>query len=868
LPLPPAWFDAVGTIHSLRKGLRKRLAVRVGDDGPYALVLVEGGEVQRHPAAELPAAVQLEPGVLDGARSSAGRLVHLAAAVATGRVNHRWAPDELRRAAVAAARDQVAKRLLAVDALAVGMGDLVAEVGLTPSEYAWLTAVRAAAAGDATQVVHAVTALPTDAYRQKLVLLLKVAAAVAVAPGGIDAAGLSAQLQPFLGDEPLAAVLHRLFGAPVDGPTLASDAAWLAEALALPPQLVAAVDAGLHHVLDDDPAGEPEPLLVDAGPNVRALVSARTGTSVVRAEDVRGLPPAIADDLVDAGLLGAAVVSEAGVPGDDGLYLRARTAPAHLTDAELAALDHREEQARRTFPLPDPGAIAELGDSPLLRHFRQLALLRLHRVDEMVFDHLQPPGRRHVEHLLAALAAAEEGGGDGTSGLAAHLTDEVLADPTTWPVLTGLAGPHALTPTASLAERFPAFCEWLALQAAREQLYVGSWSAAVDAADRCLALATAENVRDEALNLKACGLHYLDDDTAAIAALEEAIAGVHSDAHLANIGVVAARLRPDLAARYLARLVRDAPRMAMRVAAGLRACAIWATSDAESWQASDGSSFPTVIRDPLRELVVADVELDDFRAFAVLLSREDAAWFGSTDLDGSPHRTTLEARFYQARARGLDEMVEVMGEAIGSGSPPAWLVAERKSLRDATVQASIEAIDDPETLLGPLALHIHDAGMLETADDKVLFVALGLASVAYNLTTSGDEVADHLVERLHALRGDWDALDDEGKEPAEPIVELATRRVGLNRMAARDRDLSTATNRFNRLVDMAKSTYRGSPTWPNLVHQAGLIDATARSVRKEMTPWLVIVDHQGARRDIFLTVKQADDLEGLCEQFL
>ena len=261
---------------------------------------------------------------------------------------------------------------------------------------------------------------------------------------------------------------------------------------------------------------------------------------------------------------------------------------------------HTSEQARRAFRHGEVQQLGDLPDSPRLRHYRALLAIRRGKARDVVLDDVDPDGRAVAEDLLGLIAAKAE-----TGRLSDRLTERILADPTVWPVLIEIAGSTSLDATPELQSRFPAFTEWLALHQAREHLFVGAWREAVAAADRCLALAAAEPVRDEALNLKACGLHNLGADDQAIAALEEAIEGDYSDSLLANIGIVAAGLRPEVAARHLGVLIAEAPTTPMRVAAARRALSIWSTSDTASWRNSDDSPLPDVFQDALRELVIA-----------------------------------------------------------------------------------------------------------------------------------------------------------------------------------------------------------------------------------------------------------------------
>jgi hypothetical protein len=432
-------------------------------------------------------------------------------------------------------------------------------------------------------------------------------------------------------------------------------------------------------------------------------------------------------------------------------------------------------------------------------------------------------------------------------------------------VLVGMVGPAALEPSADLSEQFPAFCEWLALHHAREHLYRGDWAAAVAAADRCLGLAKDERVRDEALNLKACGLHYGQDSKGAIAALEEAIDGAYSDALLANIGVVAANLAPEVAARYLGKLMLEAPTTAMRAAAGRRVVHLWAANDTGSWHTSGDSSLPDVVRDPLRQIVAADIELDDFRSFAALLARHDDDWFAdASHLAGSPHRDTLDARFYLAHARGLGDMVDVMAAALKAGDAPDWLRQEQRSLREQTVEYLLGNIDDPTVMIGPLAIAMFEKGVVESAYDKVLVPALGLASLALHFNESSTETADRLVPLTHDMRRRWKALDTDDHERVEPVVEVATRRMAINRCIGREGALNDAIDLFNATLRLGEAT----GNFPLVRMRMGQVRSVAIDVAEELQVWMGAVDPPDLRQSLRETIATAHELDARCTRFV
>lgn len=868
-PLPSRLEGELGTVHAVRRGLRKRSAVRIGTREEGAELLLESGEVLivELPALPDPASVDMPAEHARELRTPSGALLQLAAACRARALKASWDPDRLVAAALDGVGDETSARLVALDALAVGDAELIERLPLTASEQAWLRALDAFAARDATAAVAAIGQLPAEGYRPKLALLAGLAREVRAA--GVDLGVLEVQTRPFRDEEPLAALLRRTLGLePADAAGRLERAAAGGRALLgdlpLPQPVEAEISAGLAAL-----AGEPSDAAASvrfsppAVRTVRALAERRSG--LLESHDVDRIPLPLLDDLIDDGAVAADVVLAGTQDAGRARYLTARLVPQRLTDGDVAELEHADEIVRRAFQRADVDGLAQAPDRPLVLHYRALAGLRRGRVKDVSIEHVQP-GAQQIAAELVRLAETR----DGAALPAGALTESVLADPSVWPVLVEIVGSTRLQPTAELRERFPAFTEWLSLHQAREHLFVGEWRAAVDAADRCLALAHDEAVCDEALNLKACGLHHLGDDRGAIAALEEAIQGAYSEALLANIGVVAVGFEPETAARHLGVLMREAPTTAMRVAAARRALTIWSTSDTQSWRNSDESPLPDAFQDALRELVVGPLALDDFRDFASLLAIHDSTWFGDVEsLASSPHRETLEARFFVARAQSLHDLIPVMGASIASGAPPPWLLRERDSLRNAAVDILFENMDEPDTTFGSVALAMADHRVLVDAEDHLLLSFLGVASVTYHLSAHKDEVGDQLVARLHQLRRDWQQHPDaEVRRRLEPIVELATRRIALNRMSARDREMEQAIDVFNDALDVGSRVPPGTSAYADVLNRISVCARVASDARDDLLPFLPIVDHAGAREDIEKTVEMTRELERRCLNIL
>jgi hypothetical protein len=864
-PLPARIDGDLGAVHLFRRKLRKRPALRIGAEGTVVRLLLESGELVEVEESELspPVELDLPDDALLGLRTPNGMLLRLAEGCRARELKYEWEPDRLIDVAFDSVTGAALERLTALDAIAVGRSDLVARLDLTASEQAWLAALVAASEHDPGGVFDAIGQLPVDRYRPKLALLACVAQRAR--ESSIDVSALAPHLARFAAGEPLARLIQRIWGLePAGGESSAARAAAdrrIVDGASLPDDLAAELRAGLDAIGGHEPELPGELRFLGARPRATiALATRRPG--LVRPADVHEIPLSVVDQLIDAGAVGREVATAG---GESQRYLRARLAPELLSDDEVDELGHEDERIRRAFRHGNSSALNDVeSGSAAARHYRTLLSIQRRQLDSIVVDDAFPASRPAVSALRELVAAHVEGAP--MSGL---LSEAILADTTVWPVLVTIAGPSGLDPDPGLRERFPAFTEWLALHQAREHLFKGAWQQAVAAAGRCLDLADSEPVRDEALNLKACGLYHLGDEAGAIAALEEAIEGAYSDALLANIGIVAAGLQPEAAARHLGVLIAEAPTISMRVAAALRAVDIWSTSDREAWQNSDDSPLPDAFQEPLRELVTADLELDDFRNFVSLLAIHDAAWLQRAgSLASSPHRGTLEARFYIARAQDLGSMIEVMGAAIKQGNAPEWIFDERDSLRSAAVDILFENLDEPDSAFGSIALAMVDNAVLANEYDRLLFTALGTAGVTYHLSEQQQEVADQIVARVHELRSGWQRLDGEDRTRLDPLVELATRRVALNRMLARDRELADAIDAFNGALESGRYAAPGTHQYGEAMRRIAAVAAIARNARDDVRPWLTLVDHEGVREDLDKTVALTRDLEQRCLEIL
>lgn len=853
---PPA-PSPVGWLYRARRGLRRRTGLAIpGDDGID--LYLDSGEVVPAGAADLTCPVPLFQGE-PVARTPVVRLATAAQAVEQNRVSGRWDPDVLRDAAARSISDIHDARESAAELRELGVSLHVIRLPLSSTELSWVEFIHAASQRDLAAVWLWLARIPTDGYRAKVAALA--ALVPAIIARGYPNDLLLAHLGPFTSSEPLAVALGRVLGFG-SGPAalVAQDAAQIAARLRLPSETVDALRCWAALV---SPAGnvQGQEGITRLGPASRLQLAVRNRTGGhLRAGDLEGLPLSIVDDLLDSGTLTHLAEQPDALPPTIRAHVLSRTAPDRLTESEVETLRMEAESARRAFLNEDMGALAAGGESPSSRHYRALAYLRNRDRQQFSIEDIRPSDRRIAADLAALIDADEDRVRD-------HITSRLVSDPTVWPVLAQVVRPTALPPSPELAARFPRFCEWLALHQAREHLYNGNWSDALASVEACLNLAEGEAVRDEALNLKACALHYLDRDSEAIAALEEAIEGEYSEALLSNVGLIATRLRPELAAMYLGKLIREAPSVTMKAAAGRRAVEIWRTSDTQAWRGagdSGGPSLPEVIRDPLRELVDAPISLDDFRAFVSLLAVMDQGWLQPGRIQRSPHRDSLEARAYLARARDLHEFIDLLGAEIRSGGAPVWLKHERDSLREAAIEILLTNLDNPDNLFGPAALRMVEAGAVQGDYDEILFTGLGIANIAYYLSETKAEIGDHVADKVHVLRTKLAAMHESQRSALSEVVEIAIRRVAINRLMARERDLNAAIDVFNSAIDLVRSSYPASEAWQEAARRKMAVASVAVQAQQDLDRWLPIVEHEAVATSIRVLIDQSLELQRRC----
>lgn len=763
--------SVLGEMFVYKKRLLKSHVLRIARSGTTTRYLGRNGKSFDAADREMSESIGVAP-ELARLFSIAGGLVAWIAAMRSQLTDERFPERALADAALeATSADLFQARRLGQDLISLGLHEFVSGLSLPDTERSWLALIGAARWGDAPMALQSLSSLPPGAYRGKVKLIARLWP-------WFQAMEVTQQLlphiAPFATDDPLASALVVLLGTRVSSTKGTSLVEAVSARVGLDGPSAARLETSLQRVRAQS-TSQPGTRVGRADRSLEALDPAGSAAALTL-DDVVPLPQPLKDDLIELGRL-ASGVTERIADECDRDYLVARMRPDQLSDPAVDRLVFVNERIRRALIRRDSKTVETFLPEPYAAHARSLLSIVHNRPDDVDIDLILPPDRPIIDDLLALYNASANG-----DGVAALLSDQLTSDVTVWEVIHETIPTDMLRPTPELRTRSPAFVEWLSLVSARELLYRGRWSEAAESARACLELAKDEAVRDEALNLLACGLFQRGEDEAAIAALEKAIDGAYSESLLANIGVVAAGLRPELAATYLGKLANEAPTIDLKLAAVRRIIAMW--NESTSWEGTEAASgFPTVVRDPIRGIFTQPIPLDEFRQLARLLSQLDSSWLATVNLQASPHGSTLEARFYVARAKNWGEMITVMASVKATQSAPAWFDKEISEFSSFLIDTIIDdlmndRVENPG--LAQMALSLSDtAERLDgVTDAKLLFggSALLLDCFWQDKTTA----ADVMATRLERGRNLMTRLDPAARESLEPLCNLAHTKLAAN----------------------------------------------------------------------------------------
>jgi hypothetical protein len=534
-------------------------------------------------------------------------------------------------------------------------------------------------------------------------------------------------------------------------------------------------------------AGDPEQLA--AATTAGALLNAleRHAPAGKRIKIDSTTPPSVIDDLIDRGipLDTTATDSTNATFGDRAIptpaYVTARTDPGTLTSEEVVALRFEAEAVRRYLAGDmSVGAALPASSAADLQELR--AVITGAGTTNAATDPL-------VQELTAVLAAA---------GRIAP-SEALLADESVWQVLID-AGVPGDSSGGLLGERFAGLS---ALKRASTALYEWRWDDARAIARDGLRLAKREEVRDELLNVMACGLWLQGETEPALAALDSALEGAYTDELLVNASVVAVELDHFTARDRLVRIAKEAPSAHQRAMAAERALILWINDDDRVWE-EDDETLPAEIRDALRPLIRESLPEDRYLRILKVLASHDDDWLASQpDSAFGANSNSASIRIFKARAAGLDEFAGALAAELKPGIHAEWVVRERDSVVDAAIEVLLERNDELSAAL--FGLTLIDADLPMSAEQRVPLKCLTVASIVANIDPEESEPKDRFIDFIVESHGELAMLDADDQERLGKIVTIAAERLAAAYFGFRYNEFDEVIDAYNAMMDKIRS---------------------------------------------------------------
>lgn len=716
-------------------GSTERYIVVGGDEATY-LGLDPGGEQRELPVRKVKNFHQAIPDqgwTTPGAVLAAAKLEGVSPALRTA----------IEDAALGLASNVAERRGLCVDAHRLGRPDVARKLPLSPTEATWIAASVAASTDGLTRACEMLLELPSGKYPARL------------------AVWFEAVLQDRLPPSATPEVISHAKALAATSKTAAVAAALLLCALSEDTEL-ASLLAAVRAAQRSGPdailwSGIDSPDAVAGDTPWHRLAAARVSGREALGRDPSVLdfaPPAVLDDLIDAGAIPDDWCRVLDRPWR--AYVAARMRPETLSEEELLELRLDRERARRAFirGAPCPADVEEG-----IRN--EYALWTAASTKDAATSNL-------LEVLESVPSSYRSLAAEYLDGEVDVPDEKVLESPAMRALLAGRRPPSVSTPVSDLTPRQREFLGLTAAHDAKQALHEWDWQGAQAAARTGLKFAREEALRDELLNLLACALWQLNRDEEALRALEDAIEGDYTEALQANIAVVAASLQPELAAEHLAKLVVDAPSRDLRLAAARRAIQIWGTTD-EPW--TQGDQLPDALAMALRNLVMDDLPMEDFRLIARLLADYDREWLASPgQLDGAHHGASPEARVLVARATGFAEFLGALRSVVLADAASPWAT----EMRDSVVAAALDAVivDEPDTGAVLFGMAILDEELPMPKDDLAVLRAFVARGVARNIDPDEGEPNDKFLDWLEAAASELDRMPADLRERADLAIRL------------------------------------------------------------------------------------------------
>lgn len=349
------------------------------------------------------------------------------------------------------------------------------------------------------------------------------------------------------------------------------------------------------------------------------------------------------------------------------------------------------------------------------------------------------------------------------------------------------------------------------------------WSEARDVAKLVLLETQSEDLRDEALNIIAAASALMGDMDSAIAALKQAVEGQWNFSLQQNLGILALKVDPVLAAHQSTYWLDAAESREDRERAIFLVINMWAASGDE--EEDHGLEIPEKIRGSFRDALRSDLSSSTFALLGLFMARNDGTWMADPqNWMSSPHFGTDLAALVMARAEGFEHFVDFLVEQASSENPE--IVQARDNFISELVDAMFE--EDDSMWAAGLSLKLVEQGLPCDSLNNALLRVMAVRKICLYLQENGGEPKDELIDWLLEVQHfSQQQTDQELKEFIHGILVNASALFILRVISVREAEMM-------RFSDPLATVHSYSQRWTTRRH---LNKQQARMLTFEVLNW-------------------------------
>lgn len=356
-----------------------------------------------------------------------------------------------------------------------------------------------------------------------------------------------------------------------------------------------------------------------------------------------------------------------------------------------------------------------------------------------------------------------------------------------------------------------------------EHLLEWRWSEAKDTAKQVLRDTQSEDLRDEALNVIAAANALLGDIDAGIAALKQAVEGQWNYSLQQNLGILALKADPQLAANQSTYWLDASQSVDDRERAIFLVISMWASAEDNEGEID----IPGRIRESFRQALGSEISDSTFAMLGLFLARHDSDWVSEpANWMSSPHFGTDRAALIMARAEGYGEFVDYLVEKSAS-QEPAIVQA-----RDNLISQFVDAMFDEESAMwaAGFALNMVEQGLPCDSLNTALLRAMAVREICIYLRENKGEPKDEFINWLLEVKQfASQQTDDDLKAFITDILAGASTLFILGFITARDAEI-------DRFAEPLTTVHAFSQRWGS---RRRLNKAEARRLAIDVRDWAV-----------------------------